>query len=296
MHPTLHDFIPDFSKANTLVLLVTFVFLFIGVEMTAVHAKEIKNVGRSYPLGILIVGIVMTVLSILGALLITMMVPVGTLNLLEGIMQAFKVIYGAGVITTVLALMIIVGSLGEVSSWILGPVRGLLETARDGNLPRGLQKENKNGMPVNMMILQAIFVTFWGAIYAILPGGVNSSFWMLFALTTCVYLVMYFFMYAAAVKLRYKFPDVKRSFSIPGGKPVMWLVAGWGLLSMVFVFILALIPPSQIKGMNLSKTGYILLMLAATLVISIIPLVIYQFKKPSWMPGPRSAGAKEAAR
>ena len=296
LHPTLHDFIPDFSKANTLVLLVTFVFLFIGVEMTAVHAKEIKNVGRSYPLGILIVGIVMTVLSILGALLITMMVPVGTLNLLEGIMQAFKVIYGAGVITTILALMIIVGSLGEVSSWILGPVRGLLETARDGNLPRGLQKENKNGMPVNMMILQAIFVTFWGAIYAILPGGVNSSFWMLFALTTCVYLVMYFFMYAAAVKLRYKFPDVKRSFSIPGGKPVMWLVAGWGLLSMVFVFILALIPPSQIKGMNLSKTGYILLMLAATLVISIIPLVIYQFKKPSWMPGPRSAGAKEAAR
>ena len=67
----------------------------------------------------------------------------------------------------------------------------------------------------------------------------------------------------------------------------MWLVAGWGLLSMVFVFILALIPPSQIKGMNLSKTGYILLMLVATLVISIIPLVIYQFKKPSWMPEPR---------
>ena len=65
---------------------------------------------------------------------------------------------------------------------------------------------------------------------------------------------------------------------------------------MVFVFILALIPPSQIKGMNLSKTGYILLMLVATLVISIIPLVIYQFKKPSWMPGPRSAGAKEVVR
>jgi amino acid transporter len=295
VHPVLHDFMPDFSNVNNLVLLVTFVFIFIGIEMTAVHAREIKDVNRNYPFGILIVGVLMTIISTVGALLITMIVPLKTLNLLMGLMQAFRVIYGAGAITTIIALMIIVGSIGQVSSWILGPVRGLLETARDGNLPKILQKENKNGIPVNLLIMQAIIITFWGVIYTILPGGVNSSFWMLFALTTCVYLVMYFFMYAAAISLRYKCPNVKRPFTIPGGKAGMWLVAGWGFLSMVFVFILALIPPNQIKGMNLSKTAYILIMLGGTIVVSLVPLVIYQFKKPSWMPESKAAAEKVIA-
>ena len=62
---------------------------------------------------------------------------------------------------------------------------------------------NKNGIPVNMLLFQAIAVTFWGLVYLLLPGGVNSSFFLLFALTTSVYIVMYFLMFAAAIRLRY---------------------------------------------------------------------------------------------
>lgn len=294
LNPTLSDFIPNFANIDTLVLLVTFIFIFIGIEMTSVHAKEIKNVGRNYPLGLLMVGLIMTGISILGALVISMMVPVGNLNLLAGIMQSYQIIFGAGIAVTILALMITIGSIGEVSAWILGPVRGLLVTAQDGNLPTILQKENKNGMPVNMMILQAILITFWGGIYVILPGGVNSSYWMLFALATLVYIVMYFLMYAAAIKLRYSHPEVKRAFTVPGGKLGMWLLAGWGFASMAFLFILALVPPSQITSLNLSSSAYILLMLFGIIVITIVPLVIYHFKKPSWTPEKGSEGEKEA--
>lgn len=46
--------------------------------------------------------------------------------------------------------MITLGAIGEASSWILGPVKGLLVTAKDGNLHPILQKENKHGMPVNV--------------------------------------------------------------------------------------------------------------------------------------------------
>jgi amino acid transporter len=149
-------------------------------------------------------------------------------------------------------------------------------------------------MPVNMMIVQALFITFWGGIYVILPGGVNSSYWMLFALATLVYIPMYFLMYAAAIKLRYSHPEVKRAFTVPGGKLGMWLLAGWGFASMAFLFILALVPPSQITSLNLSSTEYILLMLFGIIVITIVPFIIYHFKKPSWTPEKGSQGEKEA--
>ncbi len=292
LQPTIADLMPDFSSLQNLVLLVTFVFVFIGIEMTATHANEIQNVQKNYPLGILVVGIVTTIVGVMGALVVAMLVPVGGMNLLAGIMQAFQVIFqsfGLPWLVKVFAFLIVVGAVGQVSTWILGPVRGLFATAREGMLPPILQKKNENGIPTNMLILQAVMITFWGAVYVLLPGGVNSSFWMLFALTTAVYIVMYFLMYAAAIRLRYTQPNVHRSFSIPGGKAGMWLVAGFGFLAMIFLFILALIPPSQIS----ESSNYVAFMLMGTVAVVAVPLVIYHFRKPEWKLA-ASAGEKGA--
>ena len=284
LHPTLADFIPDFADPNSLVLLITFVFLFIGIEMTAVHAGDIKNVKKNYPIGVLIVGIVLILLSVAGALVVSLTVPASSLNMLGGVMQGFEAIFGVGIVTSIIALLITIGAIGEASSWILGPVRGLLVTAKDGNLPPTLQKTNDKGMPVNMMILQGIIVTFWGIIYVILPGGVNSSFWILLSLTTLVYIVMYLLMYAALIKLRYSQPNVKRAFKIPGGKFGAWLVAGWGFVAMIFLFILGILPPTQITGSGLTNIQYILLMLISTIIIVLVPLIIYKKRNESWLP------------
>ena len=280
LHPTFNDFIPNLSSASNLVMLVTFVFVFIGIEMTATHAQEIKNVQKNYPLGILIVGVIMAVVSIIGALIVAMLVPLGTLNLLAGIMQSFGVIFSGPLswLVMVFALLIAIGAIGQVSTWILGPVRGLFATAREGTLPPILQKKNKNDIPVNMLILQGLLITFWGAVYVLLPGGVNGSFWMLFALTTAVYIVMYFLMYAAAIRLRYTHPDVKRAFKIPGGKAGIWIVGGFGILAMAFLFILSLLPPSQIS----EGSSFVMFMIIGTLGVVAIPLIIYAFRKPEW--------------
>lgn len=288
LHPTVKDFLPNLTSIDNLSLLVVFVFLFVGVEMTSAHAEDIKNESRNYPLGLLIAGIVLIVLSIIGAIAVGVLVPAGGLNLLAGIMQGFEAIFGAGVITSVIALLITIGSIGEASSWILGPVRGLLVTAKDGNLPPFLQKTNKNGMPTNMMIVQAIIVTFWAAMFVALPGGINSSFWILLSLTTLVYIVMYFFMYASLVKLRYKAPDVKRPFKIPGGKLGAWIVGVWGFGAMIILFIVALFPPSQIAGSGLTTPEYVALLLVGTIVVSIIPIIIYRLRKSDWVPSNNS--------
>ena len=296
LHPTAADFIPNLTSIDNLSLLVVFVFLFVGVEMTSAHSGDIKNIKRNYPLGLLIAGIVLIVLSIMGGLAVGFLVPTGGLNLLAGIMQGFEAIFGVGLITSIIALLITIGSVGEASSWILGPVRGLLVTAKDGNLPTALQKTNENGMPTTMMIVQGIIVTFWALVFVALPGGINSSFWILLTLTTLVYIVMYFFMYAALIKLRYKKPDVKRAFKIPGGKIGAWIVGAWGFIAMVFLFIVALCPPSQISGSGLTTAEYVCLLLFGTIITSIVPLVIYKLRKDSWNPANNDEISKDHQR
>jgi len=281
LNPTAVDLIPDLSNVGNLVLLVTFIFSFAGIEMTATHAREMDNVERNYPLGILVVALMMTVIHTVGALIVAMLVPVTSLNLLSGIMQTFTDIFrnpAVAWLVPVFALLIAFGAIGQVSTWILGPVRGLSVAAREGTLPPILQNTNKNGIPVNMLILQAVFITFWGAVFVLLPGGVNSAFWILLALTTTVYIVMYLLMYATVIRLRYTQPDVPRAFTIPGGKMGIWIIAGFGFLSMAAMFTLALIPPTQIK----EGGGFQVFMIIGTIAVVAVPLIIHAMKKPEW--------------
>ncbi|MCF0227100.1 MAG: amino acid permease, partial [Methanobrevibacter sp.] len=282
--PTFSDVIPDFSNLKNLSLILTFVVIFSGIEMTAFHLVDIRNVKRNYPISLFVVSLVLIFVPGFCSLIISLFVSESSLNMVGGVMQCFEVIFGVGILTSFIALLTCIGPIGQISAWILGPVRGLIVSAKDGNLPPVLQKTNDEGMPVNMMILQAFVVTFWGVIYVILPGGVNGSFWMLLSLSILVYIVMGLLMYAALIKLRYSQPNVERAFKIPGGKFGVWLVAGWGFVAMIFLFILGILPPSQITDFGLTNIQYILLMLVSTIIIVLIPLIIYRKRDERWLP------------
>ncbi len=288
--PSVADLVPKFSSVNDLALLITFVFFFIGIEVSAAHANDMKNPNRDYPIAILVVGVVMAITSVVGGLIVAAIVPVKSLSLIAGIMQSFQTVFGAGAtwIPPLVGVLIIVGAVGEVIAWVLGPVRGLGVAARDGCLPKVLQKVNDQDVPVPLMFLQAILVTFWGAVFVLFPGGVNAGFWALFALTTTVYIVMYLLMYAAAIRLRYSEPDRPRKFRIPGGILGMWLMAGLGFVSAIFILFISLLPPTQVQE---NPLPFELFMVVGTVVVSVIPLVIYAFRKGSWKPAPALAAA-----
>jgi amino acid transporter len=282
--PSLGSLVPSFSNANQLVLLVTFVFFWLGVEVSAAHVNDLKNPGRNYPLMLLAIALFGTITIILGGLVVAWAVPVSNLSLIAGIQQTYVAIFGPSLawLVTILGVLVVIGAIAEVMAWVYGPIRGLGVAARAGSLPPVLQRVNENGIPVALMILQGLIVTVWGLVFVALPGDVNSAFWELFALATTVYLVMYFIMYAAAIKLRYSEPNVPRKFRIPGGKLGMWLVAGWGFAAMGFVFVIAMLPPSQIpEGTPLT---YILFLVVGTAISIAVPFVIYALRKPSWKP------------
>ncbi|MFH1790500.1 MAG: amino acid permease, partial [Candidatus Omnitrophota bacterium] len=274
--------IPDITNVDNIVLFAGALLIFSGIEVSAVHAQAVRDPKRDYPRAIFLsAGIALAILT-LGALSIAMVVPQKDISLVAGLMEAFKLLldrFHLRYLIPLIAILITMGSIGELCSWIIGPSKGLLSTAKDGLIPPLLKRTNKNGVPVNILIAQAVIVTVLAFVFLLMPT-ISSSYWILSALCIILYLLMYLLVYAAAIRLRYSRPDVARAYTIPFGFIGMWLVAGIGFLGAGFTLIIGFFPPSQLKtGSVFFYEGFLIL---GTLLMCVIPLAIHYFKKPTW--------------
>lgn len=226
----------EFFDLTNMVLLVGVFLGMAGLEMSAVFVNKVRNPQRDYPIAILFSGIIIIAILMLGSLAIAVVIPQKDLSLVAGVMQAFEVFFDYANLKwliPVFAVLIFIGPVVRVSTWVAGPNEGLLEAAEDGYMPSVFKRTNKHGMPVPLFFLQGVVYAFCLAPFIFMPN-INSSFWLLTALSAQLYLIMYIFLFSSAIVLRYRKPDVKRSFRIPGGNLGMWIVAGIGLLASLF--------------------------------------------------------------
>ena len=274
--------LPDLGSVNQLVLLSGFLLGLAGMEMSAVHATDVPHPKRDYPKAILLSTILVIALSGLGSIAIAAVVPAKELELTSGGMEAFSSLFKAFGIpwaVPIIAAVITIGALGMMSTWIVGPSRGLHATAIDGDLPPFFHKTNDKGMPTSIFIVQGIIVTFLSAIFLFMPS-VNTSYWILVAMASELYMIMYILMFIAAIRLRYTQPHKERHYHIPGGKLGMWLVAGIGILGSLFAIIIGFFPPSQIETGSLFS--YEVTLIGITLFFCIIPIIIFSLRHAGW--------------
>lgn len=246
-------FFPDFSKLDNFVLLAGVLLSLAGIEMSAVHAREVKNPARDYPKAILLSAVLITILSSLGSLAIAAVIPQKEISLVSGGLDAFShffKVYGLHGLIPVMACLIAFGAFGQMSTWIAGPSKGLLSAAEDGDLPSFLSKMNAKEMPSSLLIFQAVIVSLMALVFLFMPS-VSSSFWLLLVLTAQFYLLMYIMMFVSAIRLRYSKPNVFRSYKVPGGDIGMWCIASLGILSCLFAFLISFIPPPQLPTGNI---------------------------------------------
>lgn len=279
------SFLPDFNNLNSLAFLGGIVLLFSGMEVGAVHVNELRNPKKQFPVAIFMAMFIIIVIFTLGAFSIASVLPADKISLTAGIMQGlndFLQTFNILWLLPIMGLFIAFGAIGGVTAWIAGPSKGLLATAQQGELPPFLQKVNKNGIQVNILIVQGLIVTLVSLVYLLMPN-VSSAFFLLTALTACLYLFMYILLYAAAIKLRFSKPDIPRAFKVPGGNIGMCVIAGIGMLAVLFAFIILFFPPSNLQvGSPLFYTLFIVI--GVTVFVS-LPMIINHFKKPGWMPG-----------
>ena len=213
------------------------------------------------------------------------MVPQKEISLVAGIMQAFHLMlvhYQMEWMVPVIALLISLGSMGEITTWIAGPSKGLHTTAKNGNLPPFLQHMNKHGVATHILFVQGCIVSLLSLVFLLMPN-VSSSYWILSALCVILYLIMYILFYASALRLRYKEPKAPRPYRIPMGNLGMWIVCIIGIAGALFALIVGFFPPSQLE--TGSTLFYELFLIIGVVSISLIPLLIYQLKKPEWQTG-----------
>lgn len=277
IHFTETSMLPNWHDKELWVAMTGVVLSFCGMEIATVHARDVVNPKKSFPKALIISAIIILATLISGALSIAIVVPRDQISLVAGIMQAFNTFFIADHMhwmLPIIAFVLVVGSLGGISNWIVAPIKGLLVAGQDGNLPDFLQRENKRGAPSTLLIIQALIVSALAFVFNLMPS-VNGSYWLLTALAAQLYMFMYIIMFVTGIWMRYKYPEQPRPYHIPGGKFGMWLVAGAGIIGSTVTVIVGFIPPGGIKVGTVLH--YDVSLIIGLIVMTIPPFIFYQF-------------------
>lgn len=271
------NLLPDFAQLSTLVVFVNFIFANTGAEASASHINEMKNPRRDYPLAMLLLVVLSTVLNAIGGFTVATVVPLKDLSMAGGMVQTFEKLLltvnsGLGWAARAVGLMLVVGVVGEVSSWVVGPARAMYTACQRGLLPKGLQRLNKNNVPTRLVVVQGVVVSIWAAVLTFGGGGDNLSYLVSIALTTVIYMVGYILLFVSYLKLMRR-PDLKRDFHVPGGRAGKLFFALSGLSTSAFALFIAFFPPATLAA---GQGGLYVALLAASFGVTVLlPFLIY---------------------
>ena len=246
--PQTSSIIPTWDMLKNLPLFSGVLFGLLGIEMSAVHADEVKNPQRDYPRALLYSSLIIFSTLMFGALAIVFVIPNHELSMISGLIDTYAHFfnyYGMPWMTQIIAILIILGALGSISAWIIGPTKGLLVSAHDGSIPPFFTKTNRHGAPVRILITQGIIFTLLCTVFT-WHDSVNTAYWMLSDLSAQLALVVYLFLFAAAIRLRLHKPNQERPYRIPGGNLVMYVLSGLGLLCCTITILAGFIPPTNL--------------------------------------------------
>ena len=276
---TAHQILPAWNGFASIVLIVNSFFTYAGVEVNAVHVDELRNPGRDYPKSTFLAMALVLAVFIFPTLAIAWVIPARKISFTAGVMQAFSSLlghFGLAFAAPLIAIVLAIGALAGMMTWLGGPSEGLLRIGREqGFLPPYLQKVNGKGIEVRILAVQGSVITVIALLYAFIPG-VSRTYWIFTTMATQVYLVMYVLMFIAAMRLRRSQPGA-RSYRAPA----LGLLCPLGILSSVFALVIGFIPPSQFGHTNLLV--HVLLILTGILVIGLLPpLLMDRLRRPGW--------------
>lgn len=268
---TFEKFLPDLSSINNLVLFAAVMFGFMGVELSSVHADSVENPRRDYPRALLYSAILIFVMLVFSALSIAMVVPHKDLNMVTGFLDAYSILLHVNNLSwmaPIMAICIIIGAIGGVSAWALGPAKGLFVALSDIESFNFLKKVNKQGTPIGILIAQGIIFSILCSVFLLMPT-ISSSYWILSALSAQFALVVYILLFAAAIRLRYSQPHITRTFKLGKSNTLLWMLCSSGIITCVLTIFVGFFPPSQIEVGSIFK--YELIMILGC-IICVLPL------------------------
>jgi len=271
--------IPHWHDSQSWVSLTAIMTSFLGMELAAVHVRNVRDPQRNFPRAMLFSVILILSTMILGSLAIAFVLPQDQINLVDGVMQAFNNFFQAyhmSALMPVVLVLLLLGSLGGMINWIISPAKGLLLAADNGFLPHWLYRLNKHGIASRILLLQATLVTLLCSGFLLFPS-INAIYWLFTDLSTELYILMYALMFIAAWRLKSKFATLPRPFSIPGGRVGYYLTCLLGLIGCAITLVVGFIPPEN--AVSNGGAGHFRLVFSLGIMLMVLPSFLLYIRK-----------------
>ena len=216
----------------------TILYGMLGFELICSASEEMKHPERDIPRSILSSGVMIFLGYILATFAILAVIPADTIDLVEGLVDTLRVLFGDSplgvLVATVLGVFALFTFFSNATTWAIGTNRAVAESAIDGELPKVFAVEHpKNGTPVGASLLMGAVATVVLLIYGAIAGSNEDLFWSLFAASAVLFMLPYIGVVAAFYRARLVDGARHRPFRAPGGN------AGALLLTLLCIFLLS---------------------------------------------------------
>jgi len=187
-----------------------------GFDGISTVAEEIDNPQRNIPRSLAISIPLMTVVYLVPVVVILALVGTTEIPWEEGAFTDFADLIGGAWLGWIVAAVALVSAVSLFSSWLLSYSRLPFALADDGYLPRSLARIHPRWhTPWTSIVLSCVICSIFAW------GGFESLIVIDVVLTDAALLLEF----VALVMLRYRHPGVHRPYRIPGGWPVLIVVA-----------------------------------------------------------------------
>ena len=242
------------SGAVFIAIVPVLLYSFVGVELPSTAAEEMTDPRRDIPVAIARAGIGQALMYGIPILAVLIVLPAGQITSLHGLIDAIQTVltsYGGSIAadgTAVLsgwgqllgwvcAIVFIWVLVASGAAWIMGAGRAQAAACLDGAGPRVLGRISaRSGVPVVIGLVSG-GISFLVMAAALAVAGRDNQKYFSAALVVSIALIVlaYLLIFPAFVALRLREPSLTRTFRVPGGVRVAWLVAGlatgWSLLA-----------------------------------------------------------------
>ena len=226
---SLSAFVPEWGSSTQYIS--TIIYGMLGFELMSSASEEMKNPTRDVPRSILASGVVIFAAYVLATFAILAAIPLNEIDLVEGLVDTFRQLFGdtaAGQATaTIIGAFVLFTFFSNTATWSIGANRAAAQAAIDGELPKFLAREHKqHGTPVGAAVTMGVLITIVLLTYGFLAGSNEELFWRLFAASAVLFLLPYVGAVSAFLQARIQDGDRPRPYLAPGGMAGAYLMTG----------------------------------------------------------------------
>ncbi|MBV9257871.1 MAG: APC family permease, partial [Ktedonobacteraceae bacterium] len=281
------DLIPGNWGLVVSAILPVLIFQWVGFEVQSGAAEEMHDPQRDVPRSLIRAGLIAVITYVLFLVVILFALPKNRLTGVGSFLNAYQAVAGvlphsvAIILGWLVALGFVVALASSGGTWLMGADRTYAVSALDRTAPSLFGRfSRKYGTPIAVNIMSgtmatiamtaAILITAFGT------GNITTLFSLVLGFTLSTNTLAYLLIFPAFLLLRYRYPDVPRTYRVPGGMLGAWIVTllpfAYALIAGYFI----LIPTtSYVNNSGVSRMTYELTQWIPLAVIVALTLVFY---------------------